>query len=108
MSEDLSSKVQSVWPFPTVDSIKLDEIFTTVQNIIHDYTGKAKEKITLETTLSNLDLDSLDQVDIWIEVEDEFDISISDEDADKLSTVKDIIDCVQKNLMERISHAPVR
>lgn len=45
---------------------------------------------------SDLNADSLDAVDLVLEVEDEFDIAITDEESDQWRTVGDIIDFIEK------------
>lgn len=53
----------------------------------------------IETHLLNdLGLDSLDQVEVIMAVEDEFNIDIDDVDSEKLFTVKDVVDFVIKRL----------
>lgn len=48
--------------------------------------------------MNDLGLDSLDQVEVIVAVEDEFGIMIEDVDAEKLFTVNDIVDQVIKSL----------
>ncbi len=50
--------------------------------------GEGEKTVTLETSfVSDLGADSLDIVELVMELEDEFDVSISDEDAEKMKTV---------------------
>ena len=54
------------------------------------------DKITKETSFINdLGADSLDTVELVMEFEDEFEISIPDEDAEKIQTVGSAIDYIQ-------------
>ena len=57
--------------------------------------GVDEEKI-LETShiVDDLGADSLDAIELVMDVEKEFDITIADEEADKIETVQDIIDVV--------------
>jgi len=58
-----------------------------------------KAQITRETSFVNdLGADSLDTVELVMEFEDEFDISIPDEDAEKIQTVGQAIDYVEAHL----------
>ncbi|MBW1860794.1 MAG: acyl carrier protein [Deltaproteobacteria bacterium] len=50
--------------------------------------------------VDDLGADSLDQVELIMAMEEEFDVSISDEDAEKMSTVQDAIDYIMKALGE--------
>lgn len=45
--------------------------------------------------ITDLGADSLDQVELIMALEDEFDLEIADEDAEKLLTVKDVVDYVE-------------
>ena len=56
-----------------------------------------QERIVVETELENdMGLDSLDKVEACMELEEEFDINITDESMDIFVTVGDIIDFVEK------------
>jgi acyl carrier protein len=46
--------------------------------------------------VDDLGADSLDQVELIMAMEEEFDISIPDEDAEKIATVKDALDYIKK------------
>ena len=59
-----------------------------VVKIVCDQMGTTADKITNETSFINdLGADSLDTVELVMEFEDEFEISIPDEDAEKIQTV---------------------
>ncbi len=59
-----------------------------VARIVCNQMGTAPEKINPETSFVNdLGADSLDTVELVMEFEDEFEISIPDEDAEKIQTV---------------------
>ena len=69
-----------------------------VINIVAEQLGVDKEKVTPETSFVNdLGADSLDTVELVMELEEEFDINIPDEDAEKIQTVGDAIKYVQEN-----------
>lgn len=55
-------------------------------------------RIVSETSLRSLGADSLDMVDIVTELEDIFGVSIPDEEIDKLRTIKDVAECVEKHM----------
>ncbi len=58
-----------------------------------------EEKISLEAKLADdLGIDSLDAVELAMALEEEFDIKLSDDELQKLVTVKDIQDVVEKHL----------
>src|SRR5687768_17831698 len=69
-----------------------------VIEIVCDQLGVSKDKVTPQTSFVNdLGADSLDTVELVMEFEEEFDINIPDEDAEKIQTVGDAIKYVQEN-----------
>jgi len=76
----------------------MDEIETKVIEIVCEQMGEEKEKITRETHFINdLNADSLDTVELVMEFEDEFEISIPDEEAEKIQTVGQAIDYIREH-----------
>jgi acyl carrier protein len=70
-----------------------------VIEIVAEQMGVDKTLVTRETSFVNdLGADSLDTVELVMEFEDEFDISIPDEDAEKIQTVGQAIDYVEAHL----------
>ena len=70
----------------------MDETDTKVIEIVSEQMGVDKSEITRETHFINdLNADSLDTVELVMEFEDEFDLNIPDEDAEKIQTVGDAI-----------------
>jgi acyl carrier protein len=68
-----------------------------VIGIVADQLGVEKEKITRETSFVNdLGADSLDTVELVMELEEEFDINIPDDAAEKIQTVGQAIDFIEK------------
>ena len=66
--------------------------------IVSDQMGVDKAEISRETSFVNdLNADSLDQVELVMELEDEFELSIPDEDAVKIQTVGQAIDYIKEN-----------
>jgi acyl carrier protein len=66
-----------------------------VIKIVCDQMGQTPDKITRDTSFINdLGADSLDTVELVMEFEDEFEISIPDEDAEKIQTVGNAIDYI--------------
>jgi len=65
-------------------------------DIIADYTGCEKSKITLEShMIDDLGADSLSAVEIVMEIEKQFDITIDDKQVESIVKVKDIIAIVE-------------
>jgi acyl carrier protein len=72
---------------------------TKVKQIIAEKLGVSEDKIIPTASfVDDLGADSLDQVELIMAFEDGFDVEIPDEDAEKLRTVKDALDYLQKKL----------
>ncbi|MEK6539875.1 MAG: acyl carrier protein [Deltaproteobacteria bacterium] len=68
-----------------------------VKKIIVDQLGVAEEEVKSESTfVDDLGADSLDMVEMVMALEEEFNIEIPDEDAEKIKTVKDAVDYISK------------
>ena len=77
------------------DEIDVKAIESKVIEIIGEQMGADKSEITRETSFINdLNADSLDTVELVMEFEDEFDMSIPDEEAEKIQTVGAAIDYI--------------
>ncbi len=77
------------------------EIETKVIEIVSKQLGVAKEKITRESSFVNdLGADSLDTVELVMEIEDAFDLSIPDDAAEKIQTVGDAIKYIEANAVK--------
>ena len=67
-------------------------MFDKICVLISENLNVSKEKIRLDSDLQNdLGADSLDAVDLIMRIEDEFGVTIPDDEAQKLHTVKDIV-----------------
>jgi len=56
----------------------------------------AEDVVPEASFVDDLGADSLDQVELIMAMEEQFDLSIPDEDAENISTVKDVMDYVKK------------
>ena len=76
--------------------LDVQEIEDKVITIVSEQMGVDKAEISRETSFVNdLNADSLDTVELVMELEDEFEMSIPDEDAVKLQTVGQAIDYIK-------------
>jgi acyl carrier protein len=79
-----------------------EEIQESVVQIVCDQMGVSRDKVTPETSFVNdLGADSLDTVELVMEFEDEFDLTIPDEDAEKIQTVGDAIKYIEEKSVEK-------
>ena len=79
----------------SADEVDVQAIEDKVVDIISEQMGTDKSEISRETSFINdLNADSLDTVELVMEFEDEFDMSIPDEDAEKIQTVGAAIDYI--------------
>ena len=72
--------------------------FEKVSEIISKQLSISKDKIKEETVMAEeLGADSLDMVEVIMDLEDEFGISIPDEVIPNLKTIKDLVDYIDAN-----------
>jgi acyl carrier protein len=68
-----------------------------VKKIIIEQLNVSEEDVVPEASfVDDLGADSLDQVELIMAMEEEFDLSISDEDAENIATVQNAIDFIKK------------
>lgn len=71
--------------------------FEKLQDIIADVLNVSKEDIRLDTTfVDDLGADSLDIFQIIMGIEEEFDIEIDNDEAEKIATVNDAVEQIKK------------
>lgn len=79
----------------SADQIDVQSVEKKVVEIISEQMGVDKSEITRETSFINdLNADSLDTVELVMEFEDEFNMSIPDEEAEKIQTVGAAVDYI--------------
>ena len=72
-----------------------EEVFEKVVAIVSEQMGVDKSEVKKQTSFVNdLNADSLDTVELVMEFEDEFDMSIPDEEAEKIQTVGAAVDFI--------------
>jgi acyl carrier protein len=78
---------------------EMADIFEDVKTIIVDLLGVSPEKVTIEARFrEDLEADSLDLVELIMAFEDKFGSQISDEDAQKITTVGNAVDFVSSHM----------
>lgn len=79
----------------SADDVDIQAIQDKVIDIISEQMGVDKAEVSRETSFINdLNADSLDTVELVMEFEDEFDMSIPDEEAEKIQTVGAAVDYI--------------
>ncbi|HXI02792.1 MAG TPA: acyl carrier protein [Candidatus Saccharimonadales bacterium] len=69
-----------------------------VKSIIMEQLGVEEEEVTAAASFADdLGADSLDQVELVMALEEEFNIEISDEEAEKIKTVQDAVTYIQSH-----------
>ncbi len=76
----------------------MSEMQKKVVDIIANQLGVEKESVTAEASVvDDLGADSLDVVELVMALEEAFDLEIPDDDAEKIRTVKDIVDYLESH-----------
>lgn len=76
----------------------MSDIGDRVKKIVIEHLGADEDKVVPEASfIDDLGADSLDTVELVMAFEEEFDIEIPDEAAEKIQTVKDATDYIEAN-----------
>jgi len=76
----------------------MSDIEARVKQIVVEQLGVSEEEVTATASfVDDLGADSLDTVELVMALEEEFDCEIPDEDAEKITTVKQALDYVNAN-----------
>ena len=70
-------------------------IYEKIAEIISDKMDIDADEITMDSTFERLKIDSLDMVEIVMDIEEEFDVSV--EDAENLKSVADLVKYIEDN-----------
>lgn len=73
------------------------DVFDRVKEIIVEQLDVDEEQVTMEASFrDDLEADSLDVVELVMELEDEFELEIADEDAENINTVGDAVNHINE------------
>lgn len=76
-------------------------VFNRVKKIIADQLGLDENTITMDSLfVDDLGADSLDVVELIMALEEEFDVEIPDEDAEKATKVGDVVEYINSHIEE--------
>ncbi|MEJ6703548.1 MAG: acyl carrier protein [Pseudomonadales bacterium] len=76
----------------------MSNIEERVRKLVCEQLGVKEDEVTIEASfVEDLGADSLDTVELVMALEEEFEAEIPDEDAEKITTVKEAIDYIQSN-----------
>ena len=74
------------------------EIFQKLKTIVVDKLGVNEENVTMEATfVDDLAADSLDIVELIMNIEEEFDLEIPDNDTEKIVTIGDVVKYIEEH-----------
>ena len=75
-----------------------DAIFEKVKEVIMDQLAAEDDAVKMETSfIDDLGADSLDIVELIMALEEEFDLQIPDNEAEKIMTVGDVVEYIKNN-----------
>jgi acyl carrier protein len=75
-----------------------DELFEKIKTVVVDQLGVEEDDVTEDAAfVDDLGADSLDIVELVMALEEEFGVSIPDEQAEKIKTVGDAVDFITEN-----------
>ena len=73
-------------------------ITTDVQNIVADLLAVDLDEVTLDARLiEDLNADSLDAVELAMSLEEHFEITVEDDEIERMNTVNDIVNTISKH-----------
>ena len=76
-----------------------EEIFEKVKNIVVEQLGVSEDIVKEDATfVDDLAADSLDIVELIMQIEEEFNIEIPDEDSEKIVTVGDVVEYIKNKI----------
>ena len=74
-----------------------DDLLKKIVSIVVDKLDVEEDKVTVDAQfIDDLGADSLDTVELIMEIEEQFEIDIPDEDAEKIQSVKDALDYIKR------------
>lgn len=73
-------------------------MFEKIRDIVVEQLGVEADAVTMESSfIDDLGADSLDIVELIMALEEEFNMEIPDEEAEKINTIGDVVEYIKKN-----------
>jgi acyl carrier protein len=85
------------------DETDPQELSNRVRRVIANTQRVAPESVTMDKTFAELNIDSLDGINIVFALENEFGISIPDDGVENMRSVRDAVDGVRKLVDQKVS-----
>ena len=99
MSDDHRVRLASTGRVVSLSNIRMSSTEQIIFDIIAKTCSLERDRITLDSTLKDLDVHSLDAVQVLFEIEDRFDVAVPErEDQYSAGTVRDLIEGVDQLL----------
>ena len=92
---------------PELSTFPATDVERRIDAIIRNLAGPLKLEGLRRSSefFTDLDADSLDMIELWMAIEEEFDIAVSDDDAERIKTVADAVEIVQARLKAKAAQA---
>jgi acyl carrier protein len=88
--------------WPPREDLNVPSVEERVIEIVCENLGVSKEQVTRQTSFTeDVGADSLDIVELVMELEEEFEITIPDDQAEKIRTVGEAIDYIEKEIAKK-------
>uniref|UniRef100_A0A061SJK5 Acyl carrier protein n=1 Tax=Tetraselmis sp. GSL018 TaxID=582737 RepID=A0A061SJK5_9CHLO len=79
-------------------SVDKEQVLTDVRSIIAEQLGTDLDKVAADSKFVDLGADSLDTVEIMMALEEKFDITLDEENAEKISTVGEAAEMISQQM----------
>lgn len=76
-----------------------EELLARLKTAVSDYMGTDEAKVTEEAKLEDdLGFDSADRIELFMGLEDEFNIEVPDDEVEKVATISDALNLIERKL----------
>ena len=75
----------------------VDEILSQIFRIVRGIEGRESAEVSGETTIADLQLDSMSVTQLLVELEGHFDLTLADDELDRVSTLSELASCILRH-----------